>query len=562
MADSPHRRKLYSPRRTESNSSYRLRSPSNRQTRDRSFDLDRFNSSDFRTTDPSSLLEDAFARSDRIRQQSSLPPSPVLGRRSPLSSIHDFHPDEKEREFDDDVASVHSDESDLAIFDELNRVAALSPADEFFERALKNDTQKQSEDSYHRQEGIMWPMLVPYGERLYYATAYVIFLVLFSVKEVAYSMVFLVDMMFCFIVANPVFFFLRSIGLCPDKQYVNPFRMSRKHSGPLSPLSPFLVLACCAYVWIIWTVSSSEWFQAIQSNVPSLTHLGGGHTSTAISQPSSTVTDVSLKRPREQHPEDIWQEMLRHNQKAFEDMVGRIVDKFVMDTFDKKKDTFAEWIEAEVTRQRQMGSVGRKEGHMDLEPLVQAAIQKLSSDTLAQPDFALATRGSRVIPSLTSKTFVPGADNWMQHILRNAFSMGPPTTSPLIALMPDTNVGNCWPMQGQNGSLGILLSEPAYIHGFTVEHVGKELLTDRRTAPKEISIHGLSHYEHGLFSDTYKRVLLGKATYNVTSDLNIQTFPLYSQRASRFMGVQVQIESNWGNPDYTCLYRIRIHGSP
>lgn len=466
--------------------------------------------------------------------------------------------DEKQREFDDDLASVQSDESDLSIFEELDRVAALSPSDEYFERALKSDAEKQREDPYHRQEGIMWPMLVPYGERLYYATAYLVFLVLFSIKEVAYSMVFLVDMLFCFIVANPVLFFLRSIGLCPDKKYVNPFRMSRKHSGPLSPLSPFLVLAFCAYVWIIWTVKSTEWFQAVKSNMPAVPDWGGAFSTATAAQPSSTVTDVALERPSEQYSEDIW---LRRNEKALEDMVSRIVNRHVMDTFDMKKDMFAEWIEAEVTRQRQMGWVAPKGGKMDLESLVQAAIQKLSRDVLAQPDFALATRGSRVIPSMTSKTYVPGTDTWMQRLLHSAFSLGPPSLSPLVALMPDTNVGNCWPMQGMNGSLGILLSEAAYIHGITIDHVGKELLTDRSTAPKDIVIYGLSDYEHGLFSDTYEKVFLGQVTYNITSDMNIQTFPLHSHRAMRFKAVEVQVKSNWGNPEYTCLYRVRVHGA-
>jgi SUN domain-containing protein 1/2 len=26
--------------------------------------------------------------------------------------------------------------------------------------------------------------------------------------------------------------------------------------------------------------------------------------------------------------------------------------------------------------------------------------------------------------------------------------------------------------------------------------------------------------------------------------------------------IRLEIESNWGNEDYTCLYRFRVHGDP
>jgi len=54
-------------------------------------------------------------------------------------------------------------------------------------------------------------------------------------------------------------------------------------------------------------------------------------------------------------------------------------------------------------------------------------------------------------------------------------------------------------------------------------------------------------------------------TYDITTSYPVQTFelPIDLQK----LGVNVEevsfrILSNWGNPEYTSLYRIRVHGAP
>ena len=39
----------------------------------------------------------------------------------------------------------------------------------------------------------------------------------------------------------------------------------------------------------------------------------------------------------------------------------------------------------------------------------------------------------------------------------------------------------------------------------------------------------------------------------------VQTFRLPSSNQS-FRNVRVKILSNWGHPNYTCIYRVRVHG--
>ena len=52
-------------------------------------------------------------------------------------------------------------------------------------------------------------------------------------------------------------------------------------------------------------------------------------------------------------------------------------------------------------------------------------------------------------------------------------------------------------------------------------------------------------------------VQLGQVQYD-TNYRAVQTFRL--ENANIFQNIRINIESNWGNPNYTCIYRIRIHG--
>ena len=53
-------------------------------------------------------------------------------------------------------------------------------------------------------------------------------------------------------------------------------------------------------------------------------------------------------------------------------------------------------------------------------------------------------------------------------------------------------------------------------------------------------------------------VQLGNVEYDIHYKA-VQTFRLENS-AEYFQKVRFNVESNWGNPNYTCIYRIRIHG--
>jgi SUN domain-containing protein 1/2 len=121
-----------------------------------------------------------------------------------------------------------------------------------------------------------------------------------------------------------------------------------------------------------------------------------------------------------------------------------------------------------------------------LQDLIDAAILKYSKDTLATPDYALFTAGARVVPSITSDTLVLKSASTVGKWL--AGSRDIEGRSPATALHPDNAVGSCWPFQGSQGQLGILLSRRVVITDVTIEHAAKELSPDTRTAPKTIEV--------------------------------------------------------------------------
>ncbi|KAI8145654.1 UNC-like C-terminal-domain-containing protein [Fennellomyces sp. T-0311] len=185
-------------------------------------------------------------------------------------------------------------------------------------------------------------------------------------------------------------------------------------------------------------------------------------------------------------------------------------------------------------------------------------------------DYALATRGARIIPKMTSPTYTPNNRHPWRSALAQAFGIHPGSyrPSPLIALLPETHVGQCWPMEGANGTLGILLSEPISIKSVTMEYPTKEVSSNTSSAPQEFEVWGLRQVKVPAFTgvqwpwwgDTDAEHL-GTFRYDTRLERSVQTFNVNSSEGT-FEGVIFRVLSNWGHRSYTCLYRARVHGVP
>ncbi|KAG2070788.1 hypothetical protein BDR04DRAFT_1142625 [Suillus decipiens] len=233
--------------------------------------------------------------------------------------------------------------------------------------------------------------------------------------------------------------------------------------------------------------------------------------------------------------------------------------------------------------------------------LVDNAIARYGTqDIVARPDFALHSGGARPIPHLTSSTLELRPSTLRGQILGlitgHGYEVG---RSPITALHQDLHSGNCWPMAGPYGQLGVMLAFPVIISDITIDHVAKEVAFDLSTAPKDMEVWGQVEGEDNLakvavwraeqaarreaakeadetvpeadLEDDYPATLpsdvlfirLASFTYDIHAPSNIQTFPVRQEvrdLSLDFGIVALVIKDNWGKDGYTCLYRFRVHG--
>ncbi|XP_026552131.1 SUN domain-containing protein 2 isoform X1 [Pseudonaja textilis] len=184
--------------------------------------------------------------------------------------------------------------------------------------------------------------------------------------------------------------------------------------------------------------------------------------------------------------------------------------------------------------------------------IVNDALKRYSEDRIGMVDYALESGGASVISTRCSETYETktallslfGIPLWYH------------SQSPRVILQPDVNPGNCWAFQGSQGFAVIRLSSRIHPTAVTLEHISKSLSPSGTipSAPKDITVFGLEEEGH------QEGVLLGKFTYNQDGD-PIQTFHFQDiDRQAAFQLVELRVLSNWGHPEYTCIYRFRVHG--
>lgn len=215
--------------------------------------------------------------------------------------------------------------------------------------------------------------------------------------------------------------------------------------------------------------------------------------------------------------------------------------------------------------------------------IVETALHRYSTDTLAMPDYALYSSGARVNPLLTSPTYYHSPKSFVKRLGSYLFGGAGSTWGhqPAMALFQDTNVGMCWAFPGSQGGLGIRLSEKVLITDVSVEHVHREISKNIGSAPRQWSLYALisddaarsqiESINDGLYDYIppanlprgYTLLIKGEYDINNDEDKTIQTVPVPA--AIRRLNIPVEqviftVGSNWGNADYTCLYRVRVHG--
>ncbi|KAI9015094.1 hypothetical protein BC832DRAFT_189579 [Gaertneriomyces semiglobifer] len=205
-----------------------------------------------------------------------------------------------------------------------------------------------------------------------------------------------------------------------------------------------------------------------------------------------------------------------------------------------------------------------------------------------RPDFALWGAGAEYIPSLTTQTYTPSMRSTLLSSFFSWLRSPIPIKSPVIALNEGTNPGECWPMKGSAGSLGVYLAADVVIDSVTLAHVPKSKWTSPksgRSAPKEFEVWSVWDIEHFLrlnkdletarhpiivegrrppavllASGRFDPGTRDKEVFVVTEEAKRVTRHVFNHFGAGTSVIVLRILSNHGHPDYTCLYRISVHG--
>ncbi|XP_070267243.1 SUN domain-containing protein 2 isoform X2 [Myotis yumanensis] len=185
--------------------------------------------------------------------------------------------------------------------------------------------------------------------------------------------------------------------------------------------------------------------------------------------------------------------------------------------------------------------------------IVNQALKRYSEDRIGMVDYALESGGASVISTRCSETYETktallslfGIPLWYH------------SQSPRVILQPDVHPGNCWAFQGPQGFAVVRLSARIRPTAVTLEHVPKSLSPNSTisSAPKDFAVFG---FDEDLQQEGTP---LGQFTYNQDGE-PIQTFYFQDPKMATYQVVELRILTNWGHPEYTCIYRFRVHGEP
>jgi hypothetical protein len=208
-----------------------------------------------------------------------------------------------------------------------------------------------------------------------------------------------------------------------------------------------------------------------------------------------------------------------------------------------------------------------------------------ASKRLDWPNFADKNIGAAIDKTITSPIYNPLGDApFLYRMFRHVVGAGGIGRYILHTdenvLMPNMEVGRCWPFKGPVGNLGVILPTEVDIETVAIDHAYHKAVVDATTAPRRVSfwaevqdpmqraalkkstVRRKSHSDNIGLPDTYVELVSFEYKVFATTE-TLQQFPIPKQIRDMHLPVRnvvFHFEQNWGNDVVSCIYRVLVFG--
>jgi len=290
----------------------------------------------------------------------------------------------------------------------------------------------------------------------------------------------------------------------------------------------------------------------------------------------------------EQHAQDIVQKTLEHQKIISKDDLAAAVSENhaeFQEHFSAQLRAFETSVRksTEVTARRTVSDIIKElpdsKGSTQLHSLALANIARNTELRLRSVNYFSHTLGATVHPKYTSPTHPRQLGGLWQWVNRNLYDyQGRGHPSPFRVLTPWEEASDCWCAAASNdkgkAQIGVIIPRAMNPTSITIEHMPSTGTLDIGAAPKEFEVWVRSRasadtpqsYNSHLGCGEAPEsglVCIGKASYDIHALNHVQNFDLEGvDDAIGFVDFAIiRVINNWGQ-DWTCIYRIRLHGEP
>lgn len=190
-----------------------------------------------------------------------------------------------------------------------------------------------------------------------------------------------------------------------------------------------------------------------------------------------------------------------------------------------------------------------------IEEYINKSFYLYNADKTGMTDFASESVGGSILFTRCTEDYIDNS-RWITVLNVPITRL---SVSPRVVIQGSMQPGNCWAFKGAKADLFIKLAARIKPNSFSLEHIPKELsLTGViDSAPQNFSVYG---YESKDLINDDVRLLLGNYRYDNESQNTLQFFSVQHHYLKPISVIELKIESNAGNKEFTCLYKFRVHG--